>query len=335
MQKKSSANGVLLVNLGSPDAPEKKALRRYLKQFLSDPRVIEPKSARWVWLLILNGIILNRRPSESAELYRGIWDYYGEGTGSPLLHISKQQCQALQQRLTATDKTVHVDLAMTYGRPSIDQALDRLYQKNIEQLIILPLYPQYSATTVGSVFDAVTKALQNRRYIPRTTFINQYHNHPKYIQALKKTVIEHQQQHGQPDQLIMSFHGVPKRYIDNGDPYSRYCLETATLLAQALKLQQSDYQVTFQSVFGREEWLKPYTDATLKQLPKQNCRHVQVICPGFAADCLETLEEIAVENKKYFTAAGGQKFSYIPALNHRPDHIDCLSELILSHLTPL
>lgn len=332
MEKQLITTGVLLINLGSPDVPEKKALRRYLKQFLSDPRVIEPKSARWVWLLILNGIILNRRPSESAELYQGVWDHYGTDTGSPLLHISKQQCQAIQQQLETNNRSISVSLAMTYGRPSIDYALDQLYQKQIKQLFILPLYPQYSATTVGSAFDAVTKALQKRRYIPKIVFINQYHNHPKYIQALKHSVIEHQQQHGLPDRLIMSFHGVPKRYIDSGDPYDQYCLETAILLAEALDLKQSDYQVTFQSIFGREEWLKPYTDATLKQLPKQNCRHVQVICPGFAADCLETLEEIGVENQKYFTQAGGQKFSYIPALNYRPDHIDCLSELILNHL---
>lgn len=323
---------MLLINLGSPEAPDKKSLRPYLKQFLSDRRVIEPKSARWVWLLILNGIILNSRPSQSAKLYQGIWDYFGEGTGSPLLHVSKQQSQAIQHYLDDAGKPCSVSLAMTYGQPSIDQALDQLYQKNIERLVVLPLYPQYSATTVGSVFDAVSSALQNRRYIPETVFINQYHDDLNYIQALKQSIIEHQQQHGRPDKLIMSFHGVPKRYIENGDPYDQYCYRTAKLLAQALDLQPSEYQVTFQSIFGREEWLQPYTDATLKQLPQQSCRHVQVICPGFAADCLETLEEIAVENKNYFIQAGGQNFSYIPALNDRQQHIECLSEIIAKQL---
>lgn len=319
--------GVLMVNLGTPDAPTKKALKVYLKEFLSDPRVVETTFPRWIWWLILNGVILNVRPKRSAEAYASIWGEVGEG--SPLMDISKQQVQAVKEYFN----NIHIEteLAMRYGNPSIKSGLAKLKEKNVDRLLVLPLYPQYSASTTASIFDAVTAELQTWRLIPETRFINHYHDNPAYIAALANSVQQHWQNHGQPDQLLMSFHGVPKRYLINGDPYHCECHKTGRLLAEHLGLSKDQYQVTFQSIFGREEWLKPYTMDTLKALPGEGHQHVQVICPGFAADCLETLEEIAVENKGYFTEAGGEKFSYIPALNAHADHIQLLGNLIISH----
>ena len=321
--------GVLLVNLGTPDAPTKKALKIYLKEFLSDPRVVEPTFPRWVWWLILNGIILNIRPKKSAQAYASIWDEVG--TGSPLMAISKQQHQAISQHFKQHNIDIVTELAMRYGNPSIKSGLAKLKAQNVDRLLVLPLYPQYSAATTASIFDAVTAELQSWRLIPETRFINHYHDHCGYIDALAHSVKNHWQVHGQPDQLLMSFHGVPKRYLINGDPYHCECHKTSRLLAEKLGLNKSQYRVTFQSIFGREEWLKPYTMDTLKSLPAEGHKHVQVICPGFAADCLETLEEIAVENKGYFTAAGGETFSYISALNTEPDHIKFLADLITQH----
>ncbi len=318
--------GVLMVNLGTPDAPTKKALRVYLKQFLSDPRVVETPFPRWIWWLILNGIILNIRPKKSAAAYASIW---GEvGGGSPLMAISKKQHQAVKNYLSENNINVVTELAMRYGNPSIATGLKELKAQNVDRLLVLPLYPQYSASTTASIFDAVTDELQNWRLIPEVRFINHYHDHPKYIDALTESVKQHWQQHGKPDQLLMSFHGVPKRYLINGDPYHCECHKTARLLAASLGLDKNQYCVTFQSIFGREEWLKPYTMDTLKALPKKGHKHVQIICPGFAADCLETLEEIAVENKSYFIEAGGMEFSYIPALNTEQPHIILLTDLI-------
>ncbi len=321
--------GVLLVNLGTPDAPTKQALRTYLKEFLSDPRVVEPTFPRWIWWLILNGVILNIRPKRSAAAYASIWDEVGKG--SPLMAISQQQQQAVNACLQRNNTQVVTELAMRYGNPSIKSGLAKLKAQNVDRLLVLPLYPQYSASTTASIFDAVSAELQTWRLIPEVRFINHYHDHTGYIDALAHSVKNHWQVHGQPDQLLMSFHGVPKRYLLNGDPYHCECHKTGRLLAAKLGLNQGQYQVTFQSIFGREEWLKPYTMDTLKALPKQGHKHVQVICPGFAADCLETLEEIAVENKGYFVDAGGQTFSYIPALNTEPDHINFLSNLITQH----
>jgi ferrochelatase len=321
--------GVLLVNLGTPDAPTKSALKRYLKEFLSDPRVVEPNFPRWVWWLILNGVILNIRPKRSAEAYASIWDEVGEG--SPLMAISKQQHQAIVDYFDQHQVDIVPALAMRYGNPSIAHGLAELKAQHVDRLLVLPLYPQYSASTTASIFDAVTRELQSWRLIPEVRFINHYHDHPDYIQALARSVKQHWQQHGQPDQLVMSFHGVPQRYLHNGDPYHCECHKTGRLLGEELGLGTDQYRVTFQSIFGREEWLKPYTMEVLKALPGEGHKHVQVICPGFAADCLETLEEIAVENKGYFTDAGGEQFSYIPALNADADHIQCLSQLIIDH----
>ncbi len=318
-----------MVNLGTPDAPTKKALKVYLKEFLSDPRVVETTFPRWIWWLILNGVILNIRPKKSAAAYASIWNEVGEG--SPLMAISKQQHHAITEHFESNNIEIETELAMRYGNPSIKHGLAKLKEKNVDRLLVLPLYPQYSASTTASIFDAVTTEMQSWRLIPETRFINHYHDHPAYIEALANTVKQHWQQHGQPDQLLMSFHGVPKRYLLNGDPYHCECHKTGRLLAEKLGLNNDQYKITFQSIFGREEWLKPYTMDTLKTLPEQGHNHVQIICPGFAADCLETLEEIAVENKGYFIEAGGKQFSYIPALNAQADHIELLAELIIKH----
>jgi len=321
--------GVLMVNLGTPDAPTKKALKAYLKEFLSDPRVVEPSFPRWVWWLILNGIILNIRPKKSAAAYASIWDEVGEG--SPLMAISVQQHQAVKELFDKQKTEIITELAMRYGNPSIKSGLEKLKAQNVDRLLVLPLYPQYSAATTASIFDEVTTQLQTWRLIPETRFINHYHDHTDYINALAHSIKKHWQAHGKPDQLLMSFHGVPKRYLINGDPYHCECHKTGRLLAEKLGLNKDQYRITFQSIFGREEWLKPYTMDTLKTLPEEGHKHVQIVCPGFAADCLETLEEIAVENKGYFMEAGGEAFSYIPALNTEPDHISFLSALITKH----
>ncbi|MCX7554825.1 ferrochelatase [Marinicella sp. S1101] len=321
--------GVLLVNLGTPDAPTKQALKVYLKEFLSDPRVVEPTFPRWIWWLVLNGIILNIRPKKSAEAYATIWDEVGEG--SPLMAISKDQKTAISEHFKTQNIEIVTELAMRYGNPSIPHGLAQLKKQNVDRLLVLPLYPQYSAATTASIFDAVTAELQTWRLIPETRFVNHYHDHPGYIEALAESVKKHWQQHSQPDQLVMSFHGVPKRYLINGDPYHCECHKTGRLLAEKLGLSKDQYRVTFQSIFGREEWLKPYTMDTLKALPNEGHKHVQVICPGFAADCLETLEEIAEENMEYFIEAGGNEFSYIPALNSDPSHIILLAEIITTH----
>lgn len=319
--------GVLMVNLGTPEAPTKAALKRYLKTFLSDPRVVEFQGPRWLWLLILNTVILNIRPKKSAAAYAGIWHELGENTGSPLMHISQLQHQALQQSL---DNEYIVELAMRYGEPSIESGLDSLQRQGAQSVIILPLYPQYSASTSASIYDAVSEVYQQRRWLPDIRFISHYHDHDLYIEALAERVRTHQVQHGKQF-LLMSFHGIPQRYLHKGDPYHCECHKTGRLLAERLGLQKEDYLVSFQSIFGREPWLQPYTDDTLKNLPGRGIKDVQVICPGFAADCLETLEEIAVENRDYFLAAGGAHFSYIPALNDSHNHIRLLTSLIKQH----
>lgn len=317
--------GVLLVNLGTPSAPNRRALKQYLKPFLSDPRVVEPTMPRWLWWLILNGVILNVRPGKSAHAYQQVWDHYGAGTGSPLMHVSQQQLKGIASVL---GDDFHCELAMTYGQPSIDGALKRLHQKNISRLVVLPLYPQYSATTTAAVFDQVTRSLQRWRLVPEWRMVHHYHDDEAYIQSLVQSVQSHWQSHGQANQLIMSFHGIPVRYLKQGDPYFCHCHKTGRLLAEALGLEKHQWRVTFQSIFGREPWLQPYTNETLKQLAKEGVESVQVMCPGFSADCLETLEEIAMENRDVFIEAGGQQYQYISALNDNQDHIECLSQLI-------
>lgn len=319
--------GVLLTNLGTPDAPTKKALKPYLKEFLSDPRVVEVP--RLIWWMVLNLVILNIRPRRSAKAYQTVWTEQG----SPLMVHTQNQRDAIAQQLHQTyGEAIEVDFAMRYGQPSVTDAIERLLQKGVRKLLVLPLYPQYCASTTGSTFDAVAKDFTKRRWLPEFRFITHYHDDARYIAALADKIRKHRDTHGTADKLIFSYHGIPKRYLLNGDPYHCECHKTSRLVAQALGLEEDEYLTTFQSRFGREEWLKPYTDHTLQALPEQGVRSVQVVCPGFSADCLETIEEIGEENRDYFLAAGGERYEYIEALNSDPQHIDALCQLIRDNL---
>lgn len=323
---KAESLGILLVNLGTPDEPTTPSVRRYLKQFLSDERVVEIPRA--IWWLILNGVILRRRPAASAKLYESVW----EKDGSPLLSISKQQQHALQQEMSVRfNGPVHVELAMRYGNPSILKGLQALRSKGARRLLVFPLYPQYSAATTATSYDAVSAEMKRWRWIPEIRFINHYHDHPRYIKALAQSVRAHWEKHGRNEKLMMSFHGLPKRNLELGDPYHCQCHKTGRLLAEALGLKKEEWVLTFQSRFGRAEWLKPYTDKTLESLAKSGVKGVDVVCPGFSVDCLETLQEIALENKEVFEAAGGKQYSYIPALNADGEHIQVLADLIQQH----
>ncbi|MFQ5345306.1 MAG: ferrochelatase [Mariprofundus sp.] len=322
-----ATTGVLLTNLGTPEAPTASALRAYLKEFLWDPRVVE--QPRWLWWLILHGVILNIRPARSAKAYQTVWT----DDGSPLLAIGKKQCAALQETLhTKAGDFIHVELAMRYGKPSIEAGLEALREKNCRTIIILPLYPQYSATTTASIFDAVADVLKTWRRVPALHMVDAYHQHPAYIAALADSVRAHWQQHGQSERLLMSFHGIPERYFKAGDPYPCHCRKTASLLREALGLDEGRAAISFQSRFGREPWIQPYTDATLKAWGKEGVKSVDVICPGFAADCLETLEEVGCENRDYFLNSGGKQYHYIPALNDSETHIRALSQIALEQV---
>lgn len=319
--------GILLVNLGSPDAPTPSAVRKYLAQFLSDPRVVEAN--RLIWWFALHGVILRIRPSRSAKAYKKVWT----DNGSPLIHISRLQTQAIQKKLEERFRGhVIADLAMTYGNPSIQSGLEALRKAGARRLLILPLYPQYSATTTAAVFDEVTRVLKNWRWLPDLRMINQYHDHEKYIAALANSINKQWQQNKRSELLLFSFHGIPQRYVDNGDPYFCHCQKTARLVAEKLRLNDNEWKVVFQSRFGREPWLQPYCSLTLQELPAAGTKSVDIICPGFAADCLETLEEIQMENKALFIEAGGETFNYIPCLNDDADHIDALCEVLTAHM---
>lgn len=326
MQQLPSQTGVLLINLGTPDTPDAPALRRYLGEFLADPRVVDLHPL--LWRPILHCVILRIRPRLSAENYRKIWTQ----EGSPLLAFSRQQLKALKEYFKDQDQDLHLELAMRYGQPSIKAGLEQLLSKNISRLLVLPLYPQYSATTTASCFDQLAVELKKQPNLPQIEFIRSYGEDPGYIQALANSVLEHQAQHGVPDKLLISFHGIPQRYANQGDPYPEECQATAQRLAQALGLAPDQWQLGYQSRFGREPWLKPYVDHRLKDWGAQGIKKVQVICPGFSADCLETLEEIAMQNRDFFLQAGGQDYSYIPALNARTDHIQALGQLIQKKL---
>jgi ferrochelatase len=315
--------GVLLVNLGTPAAPTTKALRTYLRQFLSDRRVVE--IPRLLWMLILHGIILRVRPKKSAEAYQEVWTEQG----SPLMSYARAQQQALQQRFGAA---VQVELAMRYGQPSVDSVTEKMLSDGVRNLLVLPLYPQYSGPTTASTFDALATEFMQRRWLPNLRFVASYHNYAPYIEALAKSVETFWSTHGRADKLILSFHGVPKQFLTKGDPYHCQCHVTTRLLVTRLGLNEGEYLTTFQSRFGKAEWLKPYTDATLKALPSEGIKHVQMICPGFSSDCLETIEEIEVENRDYFMEAGGETYQYIPALNDQTMHIDALQALIEENL---
>lgn len=315
--------GVLIVNLGTPDAPTAGAVRRYLAEFLSDPRVVE--IPRIPWWLILHGYILRTRPARSAEAYAKIWT----DNGSPLLLHSRDIANGIQEKLSARlSGAVNVELGMVYGTPSIDSALQALHDQCVRRVVILPLYPQYSNTTTGSVFDAVTQSLAQRRWIPELRMINHYHDSNGYIAALAASIRDYWDIHGRAEKLLMSFHGIPKRTLELGDPYHCQCQKTGRLVADVLELQDDEWQLSFQSRLGRAEWLKPYTDDTLREMGQNNVGRVDVVCPGFAADCLETLEEIAIQNAELFKDSGGGDLHYIPALNARDDHISFLSRLV-------
>jgi protoporphyrin/coproporphyrin ferrochelatase len=318
---------VLLCNLGTPDEPSAPALRRYLAEFLGDPRVVE--IPRLVWLPILHGIILRTRPAKSAAKYASIWT----PEGSPLMVWTMRQAKMLQGWLGERGHRVVVRGAMRYGNPGIPAVLDELKAQGVSRVLVLPLYPQYSATTTASVHDAVHRWALQVRGVPEMRFVNHYHDDAGYIDALAQTVQAHWRAEGRPDKLVMSFHGVPKRTLTLGDPYHCECRKTARLLAERLGLSQAQWTATFQSRFGRAEWLQPYTEPTLKELAASGVKRVDVICPGFTGDCLETLEEIAQEAREAFLHAGGQVFHYIPCLNDHPAWITALAHIAGEHLS--
>jgi ferrochelatase len=317
---------VLLVNLGTPEAPTAEALRVYLKEFLSDPRVVEmPRS---IWWLILNGFILNTRPLKSAAKYARIW----MAEGSPLKVHTTRQATLLQGYLGEKVKGVVVDYAMRYGNPSIPSVLAKLKAQNCQRILLVPMYPQYAASTVATACDAVFTALQQMRNAPALRTIKHFHDHPGYIAATAQNIRDYWTKHGHPDKLVMSFHGLPQFSLDKGDPYHCECQKSGRMIAEALGLSKEQYLITFQSRFGRAEWLKPYTAATLIALGKQKTRRVDMVCPGFVGDCLETLEEIALDVREDFLHAGGGEYHYIPCLNERPDWIHTLTDLVLDNL---
>ena len=316
---------VLFVNLGTPEAPTPSAVRVYLKEFLSDPRVVE--IPRLIWWLILNGIILPFRSKQSAHKYATIWT----PEGSPLKVHTEKQSQLLQSNLIARGIDVRVEMAMRYGHPSVPSVLDKLKTDGFDRILLLPAYPQYSATTTASIFDAVFSHFANIRNVPELRLIKHYHDHDAYITALAQTLRTHWGQHGRADKLVMSFHGVPKRTLMMGDPYHCECYKTARLIAEKCGLSKDDYLVTFQSRFGKAEWLQPYTAPTLEKLAAEGVKRLDVMCPGFTSDCLETLEEIAMEAKEDFLAAGGTEYRYIPCLNESNTWIDAMADLVVSH----
>lgn len=322
------ALGVLLVNLGTPAAPTAKALRPYLKQFLWDPRVIEIR--RPFWWTILHLFVLTFRPKKSAELYASIWT----DEGSPLLVTSKVLRDEIEKRLRErVGNPLHVALGMTYGEPSIASALEELDRAGCRRVLVFPLYPHYSSTSTGASFDAVMKELLGWRWVPELRTINGWHDDPAYVRALAASIREVWDREGsEPEKLVLSYHGIPRRYFLDGDPYHCLCHKTSRLVAEELGLAEDRYVTTFQSLFGKEEWIQPYTDRTLEALARSGVRTVDVICPGFSIDCLETLEEIDGENREVFLHNGGERFRYLPCLNDRPDHLEALTALVERHL---
>jgi protoporphyrin/coproporphyrin ferrochelatase len=319
--------GILLINLGTPDAPTTQAVRPYLKEFLGDPRVVEIPRA--IWWLILNGIILNTRPKKSAAKYATIW----MPEGSPLRVHTEKQTALLQGFLGERTKAPFVvDYAMRYGNPSIASVLRKLREQNCQRILVVPMYPQYAASSSGTAFDIVFAEIQRMRNTPALRTIKNFHDHPGYIKALANNINDYWMKNGRPEKLVMSFHGLPQFSLDKGDPYHCECHKTGRLLAQELGLKPGQYFLSFQSRFGKAEWLKPYTTATLKELGKQKTKRVDVVCPGFVADCLETLEEIAMEGKEDFQHAGGGEYHYIPCLNERNDWMHALTDLVMENL---
>ena len=322
--------GVLITNLGTPDSCRPGDVRRYLKEFLWDPRVV--KIPRAVWWPVLHLVVLNTRPRKSARAYQKIWGK----DGSPLLVISRQQQRKLQRKLAQGPgaNSIKVELGMRYGNPSIAAAIANLQSAGVRRLLVLPLYPQYSTTTTASAFDAVRAALSSSRgqWTPALRMVNHYHDHPGYIAALAGGVRDYQKTYGGGEVLLMSFHGIPQAYSEAGDPYPHECRKTARLLAEELGLNAREWRVSFQSRFGPTQWLQPYTDHALISLARGGVRSVQVVCPGFSVDCLETLAEVAVENRDRFLAAGGENYGYIPCLNDGDEHIRALADIIIGNI---
>lgn len=318
--------GIVWVNLGSPDAPTPSALRRYLARFLADPRVVELPRA--LWWPILHGIILNVRPRKSAAKYATIWT----PEGSPLKVWTERQAKLLQGLLGERGHRVQVRWAMRYGQPAVGAALDTLKAAGCTRILVLPAYPQYCAATTASAFDEVYAWASGLRWVPELRFVNQYHDDAGYIGALAARVRAHWAQHGRPERLVMSFHGMPARTLQRGDPYHCQCHKTGRLLAEALELPPEQAAVTFQSRFGKAQWLQPYTEPTLVALAQQGVRRVDVVCPGFTADCIETLEEIDQEARAAFLGAGGQAFHYIPCLNDDIGWVRALADIAERHL---
>ena len=317
--------GVLICNLGTPETYKTKDVRRFLRQFLSDGRVIEiPKI---IWWFILNGIILTLRPSKSAKLYKSVWTK----EGSPLLVLSKKLTEKLKK---SVGDSCEVELAMRYGNPSMESALMSLKNKNCRKLIVIPMFPQYSGTTTGSIFDEVARVLSKWRWVPSLSFVNSYHDQPEYINALADSLSNHIKNNS-PQKIIFTYHGIPKRNFDLGDPYQCYCQKTTRLVAEKLNLEDDTYITTFQSRFGPAEWLKPYTSDTMGELPLQEVKNVLVVAPAFSVDCLETIEEIDQENKEIFLKAGGEKFTYASCLNDSSGQVNLLKAIIDKHLVAL
>lgn len=321
-----SKTAIVLINLGTPDAPTAAAVRIYLKEFLSDSRVVEIPKA--LWWIILNAVILPFRSAKSAQKYASIWTK----DGSPLRVHTEKQAALLGGYLGQRGHDLQVVHAMRYGKPGVSQVLQQLKVDGVDRILILPAYPQYAASTTASICDAVFAHYANERNVPELRFIKHYHDHEGYVRALADSITSHWDRNGQPDKLIMSFHGVPKRTLLLGDPYFCECHKTARLLIAHLNLAENRYMLTFQSRFGRAEWLQPYTAQSLKKLAKEGTKRVDVICPGFTSDCLETLEEIAMEARNEFIGAGGREFNYIPCLNELPVWIDAMADIAEQHL---
>ena len=321
---------VIVANLGTPDAPTVPAVRQFLKEFLSDQRVIEIPSL--LWKVILHAFVLPFRPKRVSEAYASVWT-----SDSPMREILFKQVELIQAKLIENNQDFELNIvpAMTYGNPSIHAALDKISLNPQDHLILFPLFPQYSATSSAPLYDAVSKWVLTQRNLPGLSVIRDYYQHPAFIEAVAQSVLDYQKVHGQAEKLLMSFHGIPQPYADKGDPYADRCRITAQKVAEKLGLNDQQWAISFQSRFGKQEWVKPYTDQILKDWAEQGVKSVQVLSPAFSADCLETLEELAVENRELFLDQGGEAYSYIPALNGNLDHIEMLSSFIQAQLDAL